>query len=352
MNNIDKLLGELKNQLFSTRPSIVLKSKIVNWIIINSALDVIEDNNCAVIAYLKYKDKSSCLDYPEYCGELYLIIYGVMQSLFVQQEAVIKLIDALTNGLLKKPKDNETTKDTIVNAALTDFSTDIAQRLETPLKSYRDNIRSFKVIRNYSTGHPTDGDYGKTFTWLIRSSMSKSGFELITESSLYGRSTKIINVLEEINKHNKATEKLLQAVVKALKEEETEHLKKYRSQKMHEIFDYPRDLFVDVAEAINDPKEHKINLARTSLLTLDEQISEFKKQCMERGDIVVDAWKQEFDVIDNISKKLREYFNSSSVQLKQLDLLSYIDSLKVRLHTIHEFAKDIDNKYATLEISG
>jgi hypothetical protein len=53
-----------------------------DWNRLTSSLDVIGDTELAFDAYLEH------LHDPATPGELYILLYGVMQALFIQQDAV------------------------------------------------------------------------------------------------------------------------------------------------------------------------------------------------------------------------------------------------------------------------
>ena len=58
------------------------------WHQLWAALDVIEDTELAIEAYLQSK-------YPTDIGERYLRLYGLLQVLFVQQDAMRHVIEAI-----------------------------------------------------------------------------------------------------------------------------------------------------------------------------------------------------------------------------------------------------------------
>ena len=61
----------------------------VPWDQLSSCLDVIEDTELAITAYLRR-------EFGESTEGLYLAVYGLLQALFVQQDAVINLCESLS----------------------------------------------------------------------------------------------------------------------------------------------------------------------------------------------------------------------------------------------------------------
>lgn len=78
-------------------------------------------------------------------GSSYLLAYGFLQALFLQQDAVEHLHDAI-----QLPWESD------------------------PL------LKEIREIRNDSIGHPKNRQGGKSFSLISRPSISKSGFELMT----------------------------------------------------------------------------------------------------------------------------------------------------------------------------
>lgn len=110
---------------------------------LNSCLDVIEDSNACLDAPFALESDDLHLD----DANKYMYIYGKMQALILQQDAVSHFLNA------------------------TAFEYTIE-----PLKYIRE-------IRHKSVGHPTQrdrGSTGKTFHFITRESICDEGFELTT----------------------------------------------------------------------------------------------------------------------------------------------------------------------------
>ncbi|MDE0040435.1 MAG: hypothetical protein OXT74_00210, partial [Candidatus Poribacteria bacterium] len=109
---------------------------------LNSCLDVIEDSNACLDA--PFAPESDDLHLND--ANKYMYVYGKMQALILQQDAVSHFLNA------------------------TAFEYTIE-----PLKYIRD-------IRHKSVGHPTlrGGGAGRTFHFITRESICNEGFELTT----------------------------------------------------------------------------------------------------------------------------------------------------------------------------
>src|SRR3990172_4229384 len=116
------------------------------WNQLGAALDVIDDAANAIHAY-------RCSRRDVDVGERYLLTYGLLEALYVQQNAVQHLCEALDHCWKWKS--------------------------EAVLMNIRD-------IRNSASGHPTrKGMQGQppTFHGIVQTSMAHSGFELYSWDS-------------------------------------------------------------------------------------------------------------------------------------------------------------------------
>ena len=115
-----------------------------------SSLDAIGDCEMAIIAYLSEPTEGS--ENPvEDLGARYLKTYGVLQALFVQQDALVTLLESL------------------------DVSFD--------LDDYPD-LRNIREIRNRSTGHPTKIERGKRISYhgIVQISLKDESFQFYSDS--------------------------------------------------------------------------------------------------------------------------------------------------------------------------
>jgi hypothetical protein len=109
-----------------------------SWLRLTSALDVIDDTECAIVSYEQHFGK------PMQFASGYLQVYGVLQALVVQQDAVREVAKALN----------------------------LPTELSPVLKEIRD-------VRNMAVGHPTSR-FGGTSHYITRVSMRWEGFTLLT----------------------------------------------------------------------------------------------------------------------------------------------------------------------------
>ena len=152
------------------------------WNQLCSSLDVIEDSDLALSAYIDSKFEGDD-------GEKYLRLYGLLQALFLQQGAVKNLSESL--------------------------------ELPNDLSTYS-KLKEIRDIRNDSVGHPTKrGRNDKSYHYISRISITKSKFQLI---SYYENSKTIfrdILVIDLIKEQRKYLSKILKKIIKVFKAEQS-----------------------------------------------------------------------------------------------------------------------------------
>jgi len=88
MKTISELEQEIRDFVTSPRKRAIVERDLADWGKLVSSLDVIGDTEKAFDSYLNSKE-------PRNFGEKYLLIYGVLQALYIQSDAVAHLHEAL-----------------------------------------------------------------------------------------------------------------------------------------------------------------------------------------------------------------------------------------------------------------
>ena len=142
MDQIDRLTESVRQIILNSYDSCFDALDRAEQRMLNSCLDVIEDSNACLDA--PFAPESGTLHLDDANKHLY--VYGKMQALMLQQDAVRNFLDA------------------------TGFEYTI------------DTLNYIRDIRNKSIGHPTlrGGGTGRTFHFITRESICNEGFELTT----------------------------------------------------------------------------------------------------------------------------------------------------------------------------
>jgi hypothetical protein len=166
------------------------------WNQLCSSLDVIEDSDLAIAAYINS-------EFGTDDGEKYLRLYGVLQALFLQQDAVTNLCESLglQNNLTSHPK----------------------------LKEIRD-------VRNDSIGHLIKRGNYKSYHFISRATITKSGFQLISDYGNNKTTFKDISVVDRIEEQREYLSEILKKVINVLKAEAKAHKEEFKMEKLEAVF--------------------------------------------------------------------------------------------------------------------
>ncbi len=198
-NNMYQRTQEIRDLINNTRKKYALLKNLKFWNQMCSSLDVIGDADLAIDFYLNN-------DFPKCEGSKYLQVYGVLQALFIQQDAVAHLCESLS--------------------------------MSFKIENHQD-LLDIRKIRNESIGHPTKKGSKKelkTYHFISRPTISKVGFQLMTCCEKGKTEFKNILIDEIIKKQRKILSDVLQSLRAKLCSEKQAHKKRFRMNKLAEIF--------------------------------------------------------------------------------------------------------------------
>lgn len=305
-------VGELESKIRafinSTRLQSVLLKDNTTWGKLCSSLDVIGDTEVAIEAYLNMEESESD-------GEKYLFLYGVLQALFIQQDAVKNLAIALSIECPHSPE----------------------------LKEIRD-------IRNISIGHPTEMKRRKVslFGFIARYSICKNGFILSKLSSEENGLPKFeeINVIELINSQRTEHSKFLNTFLEKLKAEEMEHRKMHREEKLGDFFHNNLSYYFEkIYGATHSSQPPEAGLMHTNLIS--EVIEKFKNALKNRDLFdTYDSLKYELELLEYPLSELKGFFNEpQSSKLNEKDAYIFASFIEEYIGKIKKTAEEIDQEY-------
>lgn len=216
------------------------------WNQICSSLDVIGDTALCIEDYL-------CSPYPSTDGLKYIFTYGILQALFLQQDAVRHLSEAF----------------------------DVTHTPSAELMHIRD-------IRNAAIGHPTKQHIKKSthYSYISRISLSKTGFTLMRSSSEDETHFVDVNISGIISEQLATIETALSAISEKLKEDDRMHREKFGGNLMTDIFHSSTSyLFEKVAEGIHSPSHGNKDFGLSMLGSIEDMYSKFEFNLQERGEL-------------------------------------------------------------------
>lgn len=192
------LIKEIRTHINRTEKQADLLSKRQKWDRLTSSLNVLEDTSWAIEYYLEN-------DYPKDFKGKYLFTYGLLQALFVQEDAINSISVALFGEEI-------------------DFKNDYPK------------VHAVRELRNDVVGHPTCRSKTQ-FIYLAQCSLSKNAFYYLKDHSNTGDRESIdVDVKAAINDQACCINTILKNAVNELDEEFRLYIEQHRGRKMKEIF--------------------------------------------------------------------------------------------------------------------
>ncbi|HOI73006.1 MAG TPA: hypothetical protein PLO63_02555 [Syntrophales bacterium] len=307
MKTIAELEREIRNYINNPRKQYALIQNKAAWNMLCSCLDLIDDTELAIEAYELAPE-------PDDQRGKYLLTYGILQSLFLQQDAVCNLCEALN----------------------IEYSPDMI-------------LRQIREIRNDSIGHPTKrgGGQGKAFNFISRTSMSKKSFQLMTtyangQSPLF----RTINISSLIRKQQKILMLVLVNVLKMLDREEAEHKAMLREDCIIDAFPSVLNYYFEkLYEAAHGSIPAEFGSIHIKLIS--EVLEEFKRKLDKRGILYAyDSIKYNLDLLVYPIAQLKAYFaEPSSSDLNNKSAHIFIYFIKCHVEEIKKMAEELDGQY-------
>lgn len=286
------------------------------WNQLCSSLDVIEDTDMAIKAYSNIKPASTN-------GEKYLFLYGLLQALVTQQDAVIHLCEALSFPI-----------------NLEDFP----------------KLREIRNIRIESIGHPTKRDRKKnqptSYHYITRISLQHDSFTLGSEYANGKSGHKYIVIPALMAEQLENIGKILESVIKELERKDNAHKKEFMMKKVVSAFpDTLSYYFEKTYEAIGKPE--KIQLGRMHIGLIRQCLVDFEKLINERG-LAISTYSGVNCIWGEIQyplKELETFFND--IQGKDIPVINeqtariFLHFVQEKVLELKEVAQEIDDEYAS-----
>lgn len=307
MNNVeqrDKKIRDLVNHPWKQQGLLDDRTK---WNKLCASMDVIGDTQLAINYYFTLPNFSA-----ENGG--YLFLYGLLQALFLQQDAINHLSEALL--------------DTTIN-----------WRKEYP------DIHLIRELRNDSIGHPTKRGNNDSFHFIARYSVSKTRFNLMSHYSK-NSNTKFndINLLDLRTKQEDSVLQILDNVIHLMEKEYNEHKGKFVDSKLSDIIPGTMDYYIGkLYEGVygNYPLvEMHFNLIKQTIDKVkDEIIQRYGKISTLQG--LDDLLRK----IDYIIHKIGNWIQHSQL-LNNGDAEVFLDSFADRMKELIGMLNEIDEEFS------
>lgn len=281
------------------------------WNQLCSCLDVIEDSEFAIDAYF---DR----EFGESIGEYYLRVYGLLQALFVQQNAVRDLNESLG--------------------------------IPNPLNNYP-RLKEIKEIRNASSGHPTKKGTKKqrSYHHISRPTLKADGFQLV---SFFGNGTskfEDISIPGLIADQRTCISEIFTLVIRELQQKEKTHKEMFKMEKLASFF--PAILgysFEKVFERIIGGK-YPPELASLNLQQIKKAFQDFREALAKRG-IEYGSVNYECELLEYPLAELEAFFQNAKEgkesNINEKTAFIFADFVEKKIKELKLLAEEIDNNYS------
>ena len=317
MTEIEQFVDEIREIINSPRIKYTLSQDYAPWMMLCSTLDAIEDTDSCLNAFLttdiNFDSGNQHLDY----GRKYIFVYGALQALFVQQDAVENMAKAL----------------------------EIPYTREATLKEIRE-------IRNDSVGHPTkrgDGQ-GKAFNFISRMTINNQGFQLGTA---YADGTpyrfKDVDIPDLITTQRNIHLSDLGDILETLKEREREmeHKNKFAEKKLADFFPPTLNYHLRKICEATLPEAGDTKLGGVNVEFILKHIAQFKTELAERE--ILEAYEGltgDLELANYPLQELRKFFRSpDETHINEKDAYIFADFAERRVQELLESAKELDEEY-------
>ncbi len=317
MNSYITQIRELINGLILR--SLLLKD-LKRWHLMCGSLDAIESAQTAVDSY-KALDKNHIKDIGEH-----LVIYGLFQALYVQQDSVSNLCESMNLDLFKD------------------------------MKTQHPKLHEIRELRNKGIGHPSKDRHKNVHNILIDGDF----IELFSYTETGEFSFTKYRISDCIETQNRLLCRFMQQVINKMNAMEKEHKDKYMQDKLRDCLrPYPQNDIDYIFGAIEDmdnksseessqekiPKENRISRAKCAIRELIEAIDKFNGKFIERG-LVDNSVGSDIRHSKYPLEKLKEYFDPTpNSSINSMDAWAYVDSAEEHILDLTKHAERLDNMY-------
>lgn len=268
-----------------------------------ASLYAIEDAQCAIEAYTSY-------EFPTDIKGKYLYIYGLLQALFLQQDAA----NGISTALLGKKID---------------------------FKQEYPSLFEIREIRNDTVGHPTRRGQAncnnQAYIQIVQMSMSRQGFNYATYRAVndYKFEEKYVNLTKCIKEQSESVLSILREICVSLDDEWKQYSERFRGKEMRKLFenfDYAREKALEGGVG----PEFGMGVAKTIVQSCKEALNERYGDWKNK-----DSFRHEIEGIDEIFMLLNEPKGMLSERINHY----LTEMLFIKLGNLEKYSEEIDEEF-------
>jgi hypothetical protein len=306
--SIAELESKVRDRINRGRKQHELLGRSADWNKLCSALDIVGDTELALDSYLNQPRIGD----PGLC---YLHVYGALQLLQTQQDAVAHICSALGIKAQSSPK-----------------------------------LPHIREIRSSSVAHPAavKEDKATRSNFIVRSSIGQYGFTLMT---VYSNGTpysqRSISIPKLVAEQRGALRGVLEEVLAKMDEAEMKHRSEHRDEKLQDAFpDTLSYYFSKIFEAIHNSTYFPLGEMHVELVA--ECLVRLKQLLEERGEWgIYDSVNYEYELLEYPLGELKVFFaNRASSKFNEKDAYIFCAFVREQLKALQQIAREIDDEYA------
>jgi hypothetical protein len=302
---INRLSDSVREHINTHRYQSILLDDSKTWNQICSSLDAIGDSLCAVESY-------DAEEFPEDIGLKYIYTYGILQALYLMQDALGHLSEAFN-----------------ISYELTE------------------TLREIRKARNASIGHPTKQDEkGKRYyNYISRISMAKSGFDLLRSSGDREHSFTCVDIAKACSDQLQGVIDAYGKIVQKLEEIDRMHKEQFKGSPLADIFHSAMGYFFEkISQGIHSHSYGDREFGYRHVGLVKDTYEKFKAALAERNEL---NEYTEFDLNEYFHAlgRLDEYLSGGDTPMEEADARIYLSYLRHEHEHFVQIAKEIDEEY-------
>ncbi|MGB3463094.1 MAG: hypothetical protein WBA33_14120 [Rhodanobacter lindaniclasticus] len=305
LHRITQLEDEVRDFINTGRHQVELLSSRNTWNQICSSLDVIGDTALSIQDYVTSP-------FPASDGLKYVYTYGLLQSLFLQQDAVRHLSEAF--NLPHSPSER---------------------------------LTRIRDIRNSAIGHPTKqgGNENRRYNYISRITMAKTGFTLMRASVDDDAKFIDVDLVAIIGEQLTDIEDALSSLSTKLQEADRMHREKFGNNLLRDIFHASTGyLFEKVSQGIHSPSYSNSSFGLSMLGSIEEMYKRFEAALLERRELN-DYTRYDLNEYTHAIGVLKGYLSGNPKGLSESDARVYHFYLREQHKHFVAIAEEIDSEY-------
>src|SRR5438094_1968412 len=306
MDPVQSAEHRIRDLVNSPRRSHLLRQDSDRWFKLCSSMDAIGDTQLAVRAFLDEAEEKRRSD-----GWSYVIVYGVLQVLYVQQDAARTLAECLS----------------------------VPFELPEELAAIRD-------ARNASIGHPTNYRRASS-TAISRMSLSPDGFQMLVFRSAHRPEFRSVRVRAAAEQQTTLMADLLTRAAEHLVNEELEHRRKFRDRPLRSTLPHTLGYMLEkIGEGLRD--NASVPFALGGVDSVRAALTALRASLEERGigGAYEDSVGDVLSALDFVLERLSSRLNGGMPDWLELDGDVYWYYLHGKLDELRHLAQEIDDDYA------